>query len=95
MGIDAQKLTEMLDNGGASARRSKARLRAQLAWDALIRGRYKASLEIADTDVEAQLQLQQTRPKEQRRLRIYMRPIIFIVPSGSPDAGVRGAQARG
>ena len=57
MGIDAQKLTQILDSNGASADTLKRRLRAQIAWTNLVRGRYKASLEISDKDVEAQLQL--------------------------------------
>ena len=87
MGIDAQKLTEMLDHAGASAAALKARLRAQMAWNALIRGRYKASLEIADTDVEAQLHLHAARrQKTDVGYEYTMRPIVFIVPSGSPEA---------
>ena len=46
MGIDAQKLTQLLTAGGASDDTLKRRLRAQIAWTNLVRGRYKASLEI-------------------------------------------------
>src|SRR6516165_8977633 len=49
----AQKLTQILSNGGASADTLKHRLKAQIAWTTLVRGRYKVSLEIADKDVEA------------------------------------------
>ncbi len=52
LGVDTKKLTQMLTSGGASEATLKRRLRAQLAWDALVRGRYKASLEIADSDIE-------------------------------------------
>ncbi len=86
MGIDTQKLTEMLNHAGASEASMKARLRAQMAWSALVRGRYKASLEIADTDVEAQLHLHETDAKNDVGYEYTMRPIVFIVPSGSPEA---------
>src|SRR5215471_19941487 len=65
MGVDAQKLTQMLTNGGASADTLKNRLKAQIAWTTLVRGRYKSSLEIADKDVEAELQLHQPQDKSQ------------------------------
>jgi peptidyl-prolyl cis-trans isomerase SurA len=87
MGIDAPKLTEILVHAGTSEQSLKSRLRAQLAWAALVRGRFKSSLEIADTDVEAQLNLHPSGDQKQDVGYEYqIRPIIFIVPAGSPDA---------
>src|SRR5690242_1888813 len=86
MGVDAKKLTEILAKGGSSELALKHRLRAQLAWNALIRGRYRASLEIPDSDVEAALQLHQGDEKKDVGYEYTMRPIIFIVPAGSPAA---------
>lgn len=90
MGGDPKKLTEILDHGGSSATALKNRLRAQLAWNALVRGRYKASLEIADSDVEAALQLHQNQSQDTAKKDVgyeyTMRPIILIVPTGSPPA---------
>jgi peptidyl-prolyl cis-trans isomerase SurA len=86
MGIDTQKLTEMLNHAGSSEATMKGRLRAQMAWSALVRGRYKSSLEIADTDVEAQLHLHETDEKQDVGYEYTIRPIVFIVPSGSPEA---------
>jgi peptidyl-prolyl cis-trans isomerase SurA len=45
MGVDAQKLTQILSNGGASGDTLKHRLKAQIAWSTLVRGRFKVSLE--------------------------------------------------
>jgi len=86
MGIDSNKLTEVLLHAGSSAETLKNRLRAELAWNALVRGRYKASLEIADTDVEAELHLHQSDQKNNVGYEYTMRPIIFVVPPGSPDS---------
>jgi peptidyl-prolyl cis-trans isomerase SurA len=85
MGIDAPKLTELLSKGGASAETLKRRLRAQMAWTNLVRGRYKSSLEIRDKDVEAQLQLHKPDEKAEVGYEYIMRPVVFIVPRGSPD----------
>jgi len=85
MGIDAQKLTQLLANGGASGDTLKRRLRAQIAWTNLVRGRYKASLEIRDKDVEAQLQLHKPEEKKDIGYEYIMRPVVFIVPRGSAD----------
>lgn len=86
MGMDVQKLTQMLAGGGASAETLKQRLKAQMAWATLVRGRYRASLEIADSDVEAALQLHKSDDKTQVGYEYILRPIILIVPRGSADA---------
>jgi peptidyl-prolyl cis-trans isomerase SurA len=86
MGVDAQKLTQILNNGGASENTLKHRLKAQIAWTSLVRGRYKVSLEIADKDVEAELQLHQPQDKGQVGYEYVVRPIVLIVPRGAPDA---------
>lgn len=86
MGVDSQKLSQMLASGGASAATLKLQLKAQIAWTSLVRGRYKASLEIPDTDVEAELQLHNPGQKLDVGYEYIMRPIILVVPHGSPDA---------
>ena len=87
MGIDAQKLTQILVNGGASDDTLKRRLRAQIAWTNLVRGRYKASLEINDKDIEARLDLHKSdNEKNTTGYEYIMRPVVFIVPRGSPEA---------
>ena len=86
MGLDGPKLTQLLTAGGASDDTLKRRLKAQMAWTNLVRGRYKASLEIRDKDVEAQLQLHKTDEKNEVGYEYIMRPVVFIVPRGSPDA---------
>jgi parvulin-like peptidyl-prolyl isomerase len=73
-------------NGGASADTLKHRLKAQIAWTTLVRGRFKVSLEIADKDVEAELQLHQPQEKDQVGYEYVVRPIVLIVPRGAPDA---------
>jgi peptidyl-prolyl cis-trans isomerase SurA len=86
MGIDEQKLTQILATAGASDSTLKLRLRAQAAWGALVRGRYKSSLEIRDKDVEAQIQTRKPDEKNDVGYEYVMRPVVFIVPRGSADA---------
>jgi hypothetical protein len=77
MGVDAQKLTAILTNGGASADTLKHRLKAQIVWTTLVRGRFKVSLEIADKDVEAELQLHQPQDNGQVGYEYVVRPIVL------------------
>jgi peptidyl-prolyl cis-trans isomerase SurA len=85
MGVDTQKLGEMLTKGGASPETLKHKLKADYAWGALVRGRYKSSLEVADTDVEAQLQLHKPDEKDQVGYEYTLRPILMVVPRGAAD----------
>lgn len=85
MGADPAKLTQMLVKGGASAETLKHRLKAELAWNALVKGRYKSSLEIADSDIEAQLDLHKPEDKNEVGYEYVLRPVLFVVPRGSPD----------
>ena len=84
MGVDAPRLTQILASGGASADTLKRRLRAQVAWTNLVRGRFRASLEIRDKDVEAQLELHKSAEKDDVGYEYIMRPVVLIVPRGSP-----------
>jgi peptidyl-prolyl cis-trans isomerase SurA len=86
MGVDPPKLTQILVAGGASEATLKHRLRAQIAWASLVRGRFRASLEIPDSDVEVQLQLHKPADKDQLGYEYIVRPVILVVPHGSPDA---------
>jgi peptidyl-prolyl cis-trans isomerase SurA len=86
MGIDTQKLGELLTKGGASPETLKHKLKADYAWGALVRGRYKSSLEVADTDVEAQLQLHKPEEKDQVGYEYTLRPILLVVPRGAADS---------
>jgi peptidyl-prolyl cis-trans isomerase SurA len=88
MGVDGEKLAQILASGGASADTLKQRLRAQMAWSGLVRGRFKASLEIPDSDVEAQLQLHKPQDTNQVGYEYILRPILLLVPHGAPDAAI-------
>ena len=88
MGLDAQKFAQVLASSGTNADTLKRRLRAQIAWTSLVRGRFKASLEIRDSDVEAQLQLHKPDEKDQVGYEYIMNPVVFIVPRGSPETAI-------
>jgi peptidyl-prolyl cis-trans isomerase SurA len=55
-----------------------------------VRGRFKASLEIRDKDVEVRLERQKPEEKKDVGYEYIMRPIVFIVPRGSPETAYEG-----
>lgn len=86
MNLNTAQLGTMLAKSGASIDALKSRIRAQMAWTALVRGRYQSSLQVADTDVEAQLKLHQPDQKDEVGYEYTMRPVVFVVPPGSPGS---------
>ena len=92
MGADPAKLTQMLAKGGASADTLKHRLKAELAWNALVKGRFKSSLEIADSDVEAQLDLHKPEDKNEVGYEYVLRPVLFRRAARFARCRFRGAQ---
>ena len=93
MGIDKAKLTQLLVAGGASDDTLKRRLRAQLVWTNLVRGRYKSSMEVGDKDVEAQLRQNPEKMKNDIGYEYVMRPVVFIVPGARPRQPMTTANA--
>ena len=86
IGVEPQKLDEILIKGGASPDTLKHKLKADYAWGALVRGRYKSSLEVADTDVEAQLQLHKPDEKDNVGYEYTLRPVLLVVSRGASDS---------
>jgi peptidyl-prolyl cis-trans isomerase SurA len=84
-GATPEQLTQKLTSVGASAGTLKSRIRADLVWPQLVRGRYQQSLQVGERDVLSALE---TRKEEDKGagFEYTLRPILFIVPKGSPPA---------
>src|SRR5262245_54757740 len=91
MRFTAEQLTQSLERGGVRANTLKARIRADTVWQQLVRGRYQASLQLSDKDVEIALQANNAAGQESNSGFEYtMRPILLLVPPGSPPASTEG-----
>jgi peptidyl-prolyl cis-trans isomerase SurA len=79
----ADQLTQDLAKSGINANTLKSRIRAELVWQQLVRGRYSASLQVSDKDVDLVLQSKNADEKEIISTDYIMRPILFLVPPGA------------
>jgi peptidyl-prolyl cis-trans isomerase SurA len=88
MRITAEQLTKSLESQGIRPDTLKARVKADMVWSNLIRGRYKESLQVGEKDVAAAIQEKGGDEKPDTQSFEYkMQPIVLIVPRGSaPDA---------
>jgi peptidyl-prolyl cis-trans isomerase SurA len=81
-------LTKSLEAQGIRADTLKSRIRADMVWGSLVRGRFKESLQVGEKDVAAAVQVSaDDKDKPQTESFEYqMRPIVLIVPRGAAPA---------
>src|SRR6478752_3862791 len=85
MRITADQLAKTLENQGIRPETMKARIRADMVWTSLVRGRYKESLQVGEKDVNEKAQ-EGSEKTETEAFEYKMQPIVLIVPRGSPPA---------
>jgi peptidyl-prolyl cis-trans isomerase SurA len=86
MRITPEQLTKTLEAQGIRAETLKARIRADMVWSNLVRGRYKESLQIGEKEVAAAAQENGDEKTETQGFEYKMQPVVLVVPRGSgPD----------
>lgn len=85
MRLTADQLTQSLAKSGVTPQTLKARIRADLAWQSLVRGRYKESLQLADTDINKALETSKAEETDTTSYDYVLRPILLLVPPGSGE----------
>jgi len=84
MRITADQLTKSLESQGVRPDTLKARIKADMVWSNLVRGRYKESLQVSEKDVAAAVQQSGSEEKtDTKGFEYKMQPIVLVVPRGS------------
>jgi peptidyl-prolyl cis-trans isomerase SurA len=84
-----EQLTKSLESQGIRPDTLKARMKAEMVWTSLVRGRYKESLQVGEKDVAAAVQVNGGDEKQEAEAFEYkIQPIVLIVPRGSAPAAV-------
>jgi peptidyl-prolyl cis-trans isomerase SurA len=84
---NAEQFTQTLTKAGVAPATFKSRLRAELVWQPLVRGRYSSSLEIYDKDILQEMINKKPEGGAEPITESFdytLRPILFVVPAGSP-----------
>src|SRR5580692_185132 len=94
MHITADQLTKSLESQGVRPDTLKQRLKADMVWTSLVRGRYKESLQVGEKEVDAAARSSSgDENKEQTESFEYqMRPIVLLVQKGSAPAVMEARQ---
>src|ERR1700730_7303920 len=86
MRITSEQLTKSLESQGIRPDTLKARIKAEMVWSSLVRGRYKESLQVGEKDVNAAIQVSGEDKTTTDAFEYKMQPIVLIVPHGSAPA---------
>jgi peptidyl-prolyl cis-trans isomerase SurA len=85
-GQTSDQFVQTLTKNGVTPQTFRQRLRAQLVWPPLVRGRYQSTLEVYDQDVLQEMLNKKTDDDAATSYDYTLRPILFVVPPGSPPA---------
>jgi peptidyl-prolyl cis-trans isomerase SurA len=88
MRITTEQLTKSLEAQGVRPETLKARIKADMVWTSLVRGRYKESLQVGEKDVAAAVREKGDEKSEVEAFEYSLRPVVLIVPRGSPPAAI-------
>ena len=83
-------LAKSLESQGIRPDTLKARMKAEMVWTSLVRGRYKESLQVGEKDVAEAVQVKgdDKDKQETESFEYQMRPIVLILPRGSAQAAI-------
>ncbi|MGH6769435.1 MAG: SurA N-terminal domain-containing protein [Xanthobacteraceae bacterium] len=86
MRFSSEQLTKSLANSGVNSNTLKAKIKADIVWQQLIRGRYQSRLQLSDSEVMKALAAKNSAAATAVSFEYTMRPILLLVPPGSSSA---------
>ena len=86
--ISVQQFSQILEQRGISPNTVKARIRAELTWGQLVRGKFGPSLQVGDSDINNALRARNESETASEAIGyIYtLYPVVVVVPRGTTGA---------
>jgi peptidyl-prolyl cis-trans isomerase SurA len=89
MRISPDQLSKSLESQGIRPDTLKSRIKADMVWTSLVRGRYKERLQVGETDVAAAVKAEGGGETQQADAFEYrMQPVVLVVPKGASPAAM-------
>jgi peptidyl-prolyl cis-trans isomerase SurA len=86
MRLSSEQLNQVLEKQGVRPETLRSRIKADMVWGSLVRGRFKESLQIGEKDVAAAVRSGGEEKLEIEASEYKMQPVVLIVPRGSAPA---------
>ncbi len=80
--VTPEQLTRQLESSGVRPDTLKSRLKADLVWTQLVRGRFQQNLMVAERDVNSAADAK----GNEENFEYTLRPIVLVVPRGSANS---------
>ena len=84
--LSTDQFVQLLARSGVAPNTIKARIRAELTWGSLIRGKYASTLEVVDTDITKAMQARNETQTDAVGYLYTLYPVIVVIPPGSSAA---------
>jgi peptidyl-prolyl cis-trans isomerase SurA len=86
--ITPQQFSQVLERAGISPNTVKARIRAELTWQQLVRGKFSASLQVGESDVANALKDRNEGDTAAVGYIYTLYPVTIVIPRGSSEAAL-------
>jgi peptidyl-prolyl cis-trans isomerase SurA len=80
-----EQFAKALAAAGVDIKAFKERLRADIVWGQIVRGKFQSSLQVGEKDVFTALE-SRNKSEDDVGFEYRLTPIVFVVPRGSPEA---------
>jgi len=84
--LTPQQFGQVLEHAGISPNTVKARIRAELTWQQLVRGRYNATLQVGESDVANALKERNENQNAAVGYVYTLYPVTIVIPRGSSES---------
>lgn len=79
-GLSPSQFDQALAQSGITGAAFKAKLRSDIAWGAIVRGKFQSTLQVGEKEIAQALQAQKSDAGADVAFEYTLRPILFIVP---------------
>ena len=83
--ITPQQFAQVLERAGISANTVKARIRAELTWNQLVRGKFSSSLQVGESDVANALRGRTETDSSAVGYVYTLYPVMYVIARGSTE----------
>src|SRR5215468_8330692 len=83
MHLSADQLSQTLTQNGIDSKTLKARVRADMSWQYIIRGKFQSSLQVSEKSVLDEIETQKKSDGGDVGYDYTLLPILFVVPRGN------------
>ena len=84
-GLTSAQFSQALSQAGISVEALKVKIRADIGWGAIVRGKFQSSLQVGEKDVHEAMQGRKKDDKPDVAYLYTLRQILLIAPRGVPD----------